>query len=327
MTDTISVIIPVYNVEKYINKTLKSLCSQTYQNLQIILIDDGSTDDSLQICQKWAEQDKRIQILTQKNNGVSYTRNRGIREASGKYIMFLDADDWIEADMLEQLYIQAEAHNADVAVCTIQEENPESISEEQIPFTAEKKNVRIVASDDKIESGLALLTVWGPVCKLYRKNIVENIVFENYKIAEDVLFNTNVICSDTFQRAVVIYHPFYHYIIYPGSAMKQQFQQKYLEAMYVELECYEKLTALSPAFGDINLIGCSVSRVFEKYAQLPRREKKRYKKEFLECKKFARKHKDALIKSENMHRRISGMLKVYIPDIYMMTLSFRYKKH
>ena len=165
------------------------------------------------------------------------------------------------------------------------------------------------------------------MCKLYKKSIIENIKFENYKVAEDLLFNTNVICSEAFQRVVAIYHPFYHYVIYPGSAMKQQFQQKYLEAMNVELECSEKLTAVSPVFSDINLIGCSVSRVFEKYAQLSVKDKRRFRKEFQECKKFAKVHKDALIKSSNMHRKISGRLKVYIPDIYMIILSFRYRKH
>lgn len=115
--------------------------------------------------------------------------------------------------------------------------------------------------------------MWGPVCKLYRKDLIENIQFEEYKVAEDLLFNTNVVCSEKFERASLIQYPFYHYMIYAGSAMKQEFQDKYLEAMRVEELCYEKLTKISPEFADINLIGCSVSRVFEKYAALSQRRK------------------------------------------------------
>lgn len=114
----------------------------------------------------------------------------------------------------------------------------------------------IIHGKNKTESGLALLTVWGPVCKLYRKDLIENIQFEEYKVAEDLLFNTNVVCSEKFERASLIQYPFYHYMIYAGSAMKQEFQDKYLEAMRVEELCYEKLTKISPEFADINLIGC-----------------------------------------------------------------------
>ena len=321
----ITIVVPVYNVENYIEKTLQSLCTQTYQNLQILLIDDGSKDRSLSICKKWAEKDARIEVLEQKNSGVAFTRNRGIEAAKGEYVMFMDADDWIEADMLEQLYRLAEKYHADVANCILQEESKEAAEQVQIPRIAEKKKVKITHFDNRTESGLALLAVWGPVCKLFRKSVIEDIRFEDYKVAEDLLFNTNVICSEKFSRVATIYYPFYHYVIYSGSAMKQKFQKKYMDAMYVELECYQKLTAISPKFGDINLIGCSVSRVFEKYAQLSKEEKKLHKKEFRECKKFAKKHKKALLNCSNMHRKISGMLKVYVPDLYLISLSRRYK--
>ena len=87
------------------------------------MIDDGSTDDSLAVCHKWARQDNRIQVYEQENQGVARTRNKGIQLATGKYVMFLDADDWVEADMLESLYRLAEADHADVACCLLREEN------------------------------------------------------------------------------------------------------------------------------------------------------------------------------------------------------------
>ena len=315
--EKISVIVPIYNVAKYIEQSLRSICEQTYKNLEIILIDDGSTDESYEHCKKWCERDNRIIIFQQKNAGASAARNKGIELSTGEYIMFIDGDDWVEADMLEQLYMLAKKYNADVTSCILQEEAPEVTANVQIPMVVPKNNVGIKCFEDKVNSGLAMLKVWGPVCKLYRRNLIEDIRFEDYKVAEDLLFNTNVICSEKFRRVATMYYPFYHYVIYPGSTMKQGFQQKYLDAMQVELECYKKLTAISPVFGDINLIGCSVSRVFEKYAQLSKEEKKQYKKEFQLCKCFAKEHKKELLNCSDKHRKISGMLKVYIPDIYL----------
>lgn len=323
MTDIITIVIPVYNVEAYIDKTLKSVCGQTYEKLQIILIDDGSTDKSLAICEAWEKRDGRIQIYHQENKGVASARNRGIESAQGKYLMFIDADDWIEPDMLEVLYHMAENDQADVSCCMLREEA--ALDTEQTgSVTASKKNSsKMTHGKDKIESGLILLSVWGPVCKLYRMDLIRDIRFEEYKVAEDLLFNTNVICSEKFEKATLIHYPFYHYVIYNGSAMKQGFQEKYIDAMSVEEICYNRLTAISEKFGDINLIGCSVSRVFEKYAALSLKEKKKYRNEFRYCKKFAKRQKRALLCTTDRHRKISGWLKVYVPDLYMWILTLR----
>lgn len=320
MTDLLTIIVPVYNVEKHVERMLQSVCAQTYENLQIILIDDGSTDGSLQICKEWEKKDKRIKVYTQQNCGVAKTRNRGIELAEGKYLMFVDADDWIEPDMLQVLYDAAVKYGADVANCMLQEEKNETQKSADAFRICEKGDMKVSCFETREESGLALLLVWGPVCKLYRTDIVRDIRFEEYKIGEDLLFNTNVICNDKFQRVATVYYPFYHYIIYPGSAMQQSFQQKYLDAMKVEEECYDKLTAISEKYADINLIGCSVSRVFEKYAVLSRKEKKKYRNDFKYCKQFAKQHKKALLGTTNFHRKISGWVKVYIPDIYIWIL-------
>ena len=322
--EKISVILPVYNVEKYIDISLKSICGQTYQNLEILLIDDGSTDGSLKKCQAWATKDERIIVYHQENAGASVARNKGIELATGKYVMFVDADDWTEKNMLEILCAEAEKNNVDVACCILQED-VDVPAEEQMNIACEVGSDKIKSFATKAESGLALLSVWGPVCKLYRKDVIGDCRFEDYKVAEDLLFNTNVICSERFEKCVLVEYPFYHYIIYPGSAMKQKFQEKYLEAMKVEKECYDKLTAVSEKFADINLIGCSVSRVFEKYAQLSAKDRKKYKYDFKYCKKFAWEHRKQLLATSNRHRKISGALKVYVPDLYLLTLIRRYR--
>ena len=320
----VSVIVPVYNVEKYIDTSLTSICGQTYPDLEILLIDDGSTDASMEKCREWAKKDARIQVHHQENAGASAARNKGIELATGKYLLFMDADDWIEKNMIEVLFTEAEKHQSDAACCILQEETENA----SFPEGADSLSLegKIKVATNKADSGLLLLSVWGPVCKLYRRDAIGECRFEDYKVAEDLLFNTNVICGDAFQKAVLVEYPFYHYIIYPGSAMKQKLQEKYLTAMEVEKKCYDMLTAVSRKYADINLIGCSVSRVFEKYAQLSKEERKIQKADFKRCKKFAWEHRKQLLNSSDRHRKISGALKIYIPDIYLWLLIRRYSK-
>ena len=104
MTEKITVIVPVYNVENYLNKCLDSLINQTYKNLEIIVINDGSTDNSGEICQEYAQKDNRIIYIEQENGGLSDARNTGLERMTGSYVTFVDSDDWVEPDYVEVLY-------------------------------------------------------------------------------------------------------------------------------------------------------------------------------------------------------------------------------
>ena len=104
MTEKVSVIVPVYNVEKYLRQCLDSILQQTYQNLEILIINDGSTDGSDAICREYLEKDERISYFAKENTGISDTRNVGIRQATGEYVTFVDSDDWIEKTYIEELY-------------------------------------------------------------------------------------------------------------------------------------------------------------------------------------------------------------------------------
>ena len=115
----VSVIVPVYNVAAYLPQCLDSILAQTLQETEIIVVDDGSTDNSPKICDEYAAKDERIQVIHQKNTGLSGARNTGMAEACGKYIAFVDSDDWIEPTMLTKLYEAAEKDKSDVAVCHI----------------------------------------------------------------------------------------------------------------------------------------------------------------------------------------------------------------
>ena len=116
-TPLISIVIPVYNVKKYLRQCVDSVLNQTYNNLQIILIDDGSTDESPKICDIYAERYSRFKVIHQENHGAVYARNIGIDNAEGKYITFVDADDWIEFNMIEQLYESLKKYDVDASMC------------------------------------------------------------------------------------------------------------------------------------------------------------------------------------------------------------------
>ena len=115
----ISIIVPVYNNEKFLEKCLNSLINQTLKNIEIICINDESTDKSLQLLEKFANIDKRIQIINQTHSGPSIARNKGIKKAKGEYIGFVDSDDWVDLNFFEQLYINVKKYNADIGVAGI----------------------------------------------------------------------------------------------------------------------------------------------------------------------------------------------------------------
>lgn len=115
----ISVIVPVYNVERYLGMCIESICAQTYTGLEIILVDDGATDRSGEICDMWAEKDRRIRVIHKVNGGLSEARNVGIAAARGEWLMFVDSDDFITPDTIERLYQAATEQNCEIAVCNI----------------------------------------------------------------------------------------------------------------------------------------------------------------------------------------------------------------
>ena len=123
MNDLISVILPIYKVEKYLKKCIESILTQTYKNLDIILVDDGSPDKCGEIIEEFRKKDKRIRTIHQNNGGLSAARNNGIKIANGKYIVCIDSDDWIEKDMIEVLYKNIVNTNSDISICEFIEED------------------------------------------------------------------------------------------------------------------------------------------------------------------------------------------------------------
>ena len=207
MNELISIIVPVYNVEKYLEKCLNSLVNQTYKNLEIICVNDGSPDGSLKILEEFSKRDTRVKIVSQENQGLSGARNTGLKHVKGEYVAFLDSDDWIDENAFESALNYSISHNADIVCWTyVREFTTKSIrknifEEDIVVFEGEnlheiqRRQFGLVGKELKqVENADALATAWG---KLYKSNLIleNNVLFTDTKIIgtlEDGLFNMEV---------------------------------------------------------------------------------------------------------------------------------------
>lgn len=204
----ISLIIPCYNAEKTLEKCLISVCGQTYGNLEIIIVDDGSTDGSMQIYTKYQSQDHRIKIIKQENSGVSKARNIGLKSATGDYICFVDSDDWVDANYCAKLLQLLKDENADIAIieASYEDENGQIVF--QKPTTTEtifdgRKALSLLLEDTVIQSH-----PWG---KLYKSDLIKDLNFpENLKCFED--YSTLFKIFDQAEKVVISNDKLYHYI-------------------------------------------------------------------------------------------------------------------
>ncbi len=209
----ISVIVPVYNVEKYIRKCLDSIINQSYKNLEIIVINDGSTDASGQICDDYAKKDSRVKVIHQKNKGLSNARNTGINHASGAYITFADSDDWMEPEMYQVLYKNLIDHQADISICGSKNvsRNSEKIRNRR-PKIIKYTQAEYVKKYLKIGSQSCEYYVWN---KLYKKELITDDQYPANLTSEDVLGTYKAILRA--KTVTVTTQPLYHYRQNDGS--------------------------------------------------------------------------------------------------------------
>ena len=208
--DLISVVIPMYNSEKSIDRCIKSIINQSYKNIEIIVIDDGSTDNSKKICEKLAMKDSRIKVLTQTNSGVATARNNGMKEAKGKYLCFIDSDDWIESKMIEICYNKLIKEKVDVIRCNMFTENGKDLQDVDITSISKKYNENEIKSNliDKILNGKLSAYVWLLLIK--KNNEIKNLRFsKDIIILEDTLFYIEMLLK--VKSIYVLNKRLYHY--------------------------------------------------------------------------------------------------------------------
>lgn len=221
----ISVIVPVYNVENFVEDCLKSLINQTFKDIEIICINDGSTDKSLSILNKYAEQDSRVKVFSQENSGLSKTRNVGIDLAKGKYVAFVDSDDWVDVDFLEKLHSAVEKEGADIAAASIiryrtnsQKYRVHYVKEEVYTELSEKINACSIPK---------CCYVWN---KLYRTTVLKSKKFKEGVYFEDMLWMPEIVKKAN--KLVTVPDVVYYYRVNKNSIVKKCTSPKKQEDSY-----------------------------------------------------------------------------------------------
>ena len=276
--DLISIIIPVYKVEKYLEKCIESVLKQTYTNLQIILVDDGSPDNCGKICDEYAKKDPRIEVIHKVNGGLSDARNVGIAKAKGKYIGFVDSDDYIKEDMYEILINLIKEYDSDVSICNLYDviDGKEYIrnNENGIQEYSRLEILKEVLLDKNIQS-----YAWN---KLYKKELFDEIKYPIGKKYEDI--GTTFYVFEKCNKIVVTSEPEYYYLKRSDSLVNNVTESTVLDYTDIIIQRYlytqkniEELRkynnyylakTLITAHNDIELLGSISEKMQEKYKEL-----------------------------------------------------------
>lgn len=243
MLELVSVVVPVYKVEKYLEQCVESIRGQTYTNLEIILVDDGSPDNCALLCDEWLEKDSRIQVIHKSNGGLSDARNAGIEVCTGDYLAFIDSDDWIEPDYVEKMLATAKNKDADIVACSFVNEYEEIDQSELHPkelFVGNTEQALMLLYDNT--------RIVVAAMKFYRRRIWEKTRFPVGRLYEDAL--TTYKAFDLADRIAQIPDGLYHYRIREGSIMTSKFSLKTVGISDVWKENYEFCKQRYPQVAD-----------------------------------------------------------------------------
>lgn len=224
MEPKVSVVVPIYNVQPYLERCLKSLQNQSFHDFEVILVNDGSTDNSEKICCKFVKDDKRFRYFKKVNGGLSDARNFGVNQARGKYIIFTDSDDFVEKDYIKILYDHAINDNAEIVVCAFFETDEKGAKLRRI--TIDNKNF-ILTGRDLIKNyyiknnSIANIVAWN---KIYLADIFKTVRFEKGRFFEDEYIFVPLFWN--VKRVSIVNIPLYNYVQRSGSIMKTKFSEK-----------------------------------------------------------------------------------------------------
>lgn len=242
MNDLISVIVPIYNVEKYLKKCIESLINQTYDNLEIILVDDGSPDGCGKICDEYALMDGRIHVIHKENGGLSDARNAGIDFAKGQYFMFVDSDDYINVNMVKSLYDAILFFQADLAICRYKN----VFDDEIMDYTGacNENDAFVITKEDYLSTyeyyhdrKSEFIVAWN---KLYSRRLFDDVRYPKGKVHEDEFTTYKLIYKAS--KMVYIPHELYYYVQRKNSIMSHGITRKrllVLDAIAERLAFYE----------------------------------------------------------------------------------------
>lgn len=272
MQPLVTIVIPVYNVEKYVEKCVESVQKQDYKNIEIILVDDGSNDKSGAICDLLEQSDKRIRVIHQENKGLSVARNVGIDESNGEWIYFLDSDDWIAGDLLSKLINVALSTKSDIACCTSKDVYEDGTIANE---TIDTNEIRILKREEIIESLLqkdfnVRFEVWN---KLWKRELIGDTRFIAKQVSEDIHFD-RILFLKTNQIAYLNSSLHYYRIQRPGNT-NSSFKVKRLCVFQEFAEWIEDLRILkcNASIRIVSYIACNTAAGLYYEAQKSGQEK------------------------------------------------------
>lgn len=299
MKEKLGILIPMYNSERYIKRCLDSIIGQTYKNLEVIIINDGSTDKSLEICRQIINDDERFKVYTRENKGVAFTRNELIQKCNSKYIVFIDSDDFIDEDYIEVLYKIITKYNADMVASKIYlyDENKKKLNKDA--------NTKVINNIEGLKRLLYNHEIQhGPVCKMYKKELFENIEFPNKKVYEDLAIMYKIV--DRCSKIALTNYQGYNYTYNIGGITKSSFSDSEISMLEYGEEIFEYITKkygkelLLPAK---NIIA---EQSVELACKIP--IKKQYEAEIKRIKQYIKSYRVDLLKSKDTYPRIKAYL-------------------
>lgn len=236
----ISIIVPIYNAEKYIQRCVECVLSQDFENWELILVNDGSTDQSKIICEKFAQNEPRIHVFSQENKGASVARKAGIDHAKGDYLTFIDCDDIVEKNYLSTLYNAIQTKQTRIAACGVTKHPEDECPVIQQPVAP------VILEEKELFSRFFKYEFWGYVDKIYHKSVFDGIHFPTHTINEDYVVMLQLFQKE--QRIAYVETPLYHYLIHPNSLSHQKISKRAFDEYHNKIWAYHYCTANLPQY-------------------------------------------------------------------------------
>lgn len=253
--ELVSVVIPVYNVEKYITQCVESVLNQTYKNLEIILVDDGSTDKSGEICEEYAHRDSRVTCLHKRNGGLSDARNYGKRYCHGEYLSFIDSDDYVSLYFIESMVKEIEDKDADFATLSSWVNFWDGEDLPQLAQSVSECRSEMVDADNGLQLQLQQEIATGAPFKVVRRSLYEGIDFPFGWYYEDVATTYKLFLRA--EKVVIVDGRFYAYRMRKDSIIRQPFNEKKMSCIPIAKQIIADIVAVRP-----NLHPYAISRAF-----------------------------------------------------------------
>lgn len=319
--ELVSVIIPVYNTETYLKKCLDSVLAQTYKNLEIIIVDDGSTDNSCNICREYASKDKRIVYKRIKNGGVSRARNYAIDSCAGKYIVFVDSDDYIDKNMIKTLYLNIKRLDADICMCGLSKVNEKY----KLLFKDANNEIKILSNKDFMKNVFDFNYSYGfPVNKLIKKEIIAGIRFnEQIHYMEDFKFVCDIV--QKAKRIVYLPEDMYYYLQRKNSSIHKKFDERWLTRVDIQKEIINIYLEQFNDYSKDQFLFDYVMMLLSTYSYLKLKKSELFIDKKKDLRKEVDKYYKKLVNSKNLsfYSKTKLILKHMFPKIYFLLMEYR----